>query len=385
MNMLRAASASLAAEVTAIARAGDTVYAGAADGRLFVSTGNGQTWRLSPQITSAGRIERIAVDPGYGPYAVAITSSTQRGRILRTVNGGLFWDDITANLPAGSVSGVAVDRATGAVYIASEDGVFMTYTDTLAAGMPTSWMLLREGSAIDVMLDAGGNRLFVASEGAGVFAATAPHRARDPRVVSAADRRLRAVAPGALLSVIGATVQTARAGDRPASVLASGDTSSEVQLPFELSGDGVLLSFESSSGRFQVGFPVLDAAPGIFVDREGTPLVMNAETGLVLDPSSPARSGMRLQILATGLGRVTPGWPTGLAAPLEDPPRVAAPVRVYLDREPLEVLRATLAPGYVGLYVVEVQLPSIVNRGVSELSVQAGATTSNRVRLFLEP
>jgi uncharacterized protein (TIGR03437 family) len=64
---------------------------------------------------------------------------------------------------------------------------------------------------------------------------------------------------------------------------------------------------------------------------------------------------------------------------------VAAPVRVYLDREPLEVLRATLAPGYVGLYVVEVQLPSIVNRGVSELSVQAGATTSNRVRLFLEP
>jgi hypothetical protein len=366
-QMRRAASLSLGAEVTAVARGGETLYAGLSDGKLFVSTTNGQNWRPSPETGLSARIERIAVDPAYGPYGVVITSSRQRSRILRTVNGGLFWDDITANLPAGYVSGVAVDRATGAVYVASQRGVFMTYTDTLAAGPATSWTLLREGSAVDVMLDPGGNRLYAAFEGAGVFAIMAPHRMRDPRVVSAADRKLRAVAPGALLSVIGANVQAARAGDQTASVLVSGDAASEVQLPFELRGDGVVLS------------------PGIFVDREGTPLVTNADTGLVLDPSTPARSGMRLQIMATGLGRVTPAWATGMAAPLEDPPRVATPVRAYLDREPLEVLRATLAPGYIGLYVVEVQLPAIVNRGAAELYIEAGGTSSNRVRLFLEP
>jgi uncharacterized protein (TIGR03437 family) len=279
---------------------------------------------------------------------------------------------------------VALDRETGAVYVASDRGVFMTYTDTVAAGLPRSWTLLREGRAVDVRLDAGGNQLFAAFESSGVFASMAPHRSRDPRVLSAADRKTRAVAPGALLSVIGAKVDSARAGEQPATVLVSNESASEVQLPFELPRDGVLLSFESAAGRFQVGLPVLDASPGIFVDRDGMPLVTNADTGLVLDGSAPARAGMRLQILATGLGRVVPSWPTGVAAPIEDPPKVAAPVRVYLDKEPLEVLRATLAPGYVGLYVVEAQLPSIVNRGVGELHIQAGDAVSNRVRMFLE-
>jgi uncharacterized protein (TIGR03437 family) len=130
--------------------------------------------------------------------------------------------------------------------------------------------------------------------------------------------------------------------------------------------------------------PVLDAAPAIFVDREGTPVVTNADTGLVLDAAAPARAGMRLQILATGLGRVVPAWAAGVPAPLDDPPRVEANVRVYIDREPVETVRATLAPGFVGLYVIEAQLPSIVNRGPAEMYIEAGGVTSNRVRLYLE-
>jgi uncharacterized protein (TIGR03437 family) len=380
-----AISASLRADVTAFARAGDTTYAGTSDGRLFVSTANIPGWRPSPDASASARIDRIVVDPSYGAFAVAITASRQRGRVLRTVNGGLFWDDLTANLPPGPVTGVAVDRSTGAVYIASKNGVFMTYTDTFAAGPAASWTLLHERPAVDVALDSGGNQLYVGFEGTGVMATMAPHRLRDPRVVSAADRKPRAVSPGALLSVIGARVQTGRAGDRPITVLSSGDAASEVQLPFELAGGGVLLSFESPAGRFQVGLPVLEASPGIFVDRDGTPLVTNADTGLVLDPVTPARSGMRLQILATGLGRVVPEWPAGVVAPIDDPPRVAAPIRVYLNREPLPVSRATLAPGYAGLYIVEVQLPSIVDRGAAELYLEAGRESSNRVRLFLEP
>ena len=115
------------------------------------------------------------------------------------------------------------------------------------------------------------------------------------------------------------------------------------------------------------------------------PLVLNAETGLVLDPGTPARSGTRLQILATGLGRVQPEWPTGLPAPIENAPRVVTPVQAYLEREPLEVTRATLAPGYVGMYLVEVQLPAIVNRGTAELYIEAQNHQSNRIRIYLEP
>jgi uncharacterized protein (TIGR03437 family) len=115
------------------------------------------------------------------------------------------------------------------------------------------------------------------------------------------------------------------------------------------------------------------------------PLIVNADTGLMLDAATPARSRTRLQIFATGLGKVKPDWPAGVPAPTNDPPNVIANVQVFLDREPLPVTRAMLAPGYVGLYLVEVQLPDIVNRGSAELFLEAAGHRSNQVRLFLEP
>ena len=63
-------------------------------------------------------------------------------------------------------------------------------------------------------------------------------------------------------------------------------------------------------------------------------MVLDADAGVLLDAMRPARSGSRIQILATGLGRVRPEWPTGLAAPLDNPPRVVADVRLYLDGSP---------------------------------------------------
>ena len=105
----------------------------------------------------------------------------------------------------------------------------------------------------------------------------------------------------------------------------------------------------------------------------------------VLDASSPARPNARVQILATGLGRVTPDWPAGVAAPLSSPPRVNASVHVWLDRAPVDVTEAVLAAGYAGMYVVEMRLPSIVNAGPAELYIDADGHGSNRVRIWVEP
>ena len=204
-------------------------------------------------------------------------------------------------------------------------------------------------------------------------------------MVSAADRVARAAAPGSLLSVIGARVRSARIGDRNAPVLAASDVESQIQVPFDASGTNVQLAAQTSAGNRQLGLTLLPVSPSIFVDPDGVALVMNADTGLVLDPAAPARSGARLQILATGLGLVQPAWPTGLAAPVENAPRVVSDVHAFLDREPLEVTRATLAPGYIGMYLVEVRLPAIVNRGTAEFYIEAQDQQSNRIRIFLEP
>jgi uncharacterized protein (TIGR03437 family) len=238
---------------------------------------------------------------------------------------------------------------------------------------------------MDVALDAAGNQLYALYEGYGVYAAPAPHRVRDPRAVSAADFAARPAAPGALLSILGANLRAAQAGNTSAPVLASGDGKTEIQVPFDVAGSTLPLVFDGVNGQATLGMPLRPTAPGIFVDRDGTPMLLDGDSGVLLDAMTPAHSNARVQILATGLGRVRPDWPAGMAAPADNPPRVIANVKAYLDREPVEVTRAVLAPGYVGFYLVEMQLPNIVNYGPAEVYIEADGQASNRVRLYIEP
>jgi uncharacterized protein (TIGR03437 family) len=373
------------AEITAVAAAGEAIYAGSADGRLWATTNGGRSWRTFAVPSNAGRIESIQIDAADSLWAVAAVAGRERGRVLRTANGGVFWDDLSEATQLPPVRGVAADRASGAVYAATARGLFMASGNSL----PVVWLPLTAGlpeaAAVDVKLDSGGNQLYVALDGYGIYAAIAPHRAPDPRVVSAADLKPRAAAPGALVTVIGRAVDSARAGDATAPVLASGAAQSQIQVPFEANGSRVDLSLSSTAGTTTHSLALQAVAPAIFVDTEGNPLIINGDTGMLLDAATPVRPATRLQIFATGLGRVRPEWPTGVVAPLQDAPRVAAPVSVFLEREPLEVTRATLAPGYVGFYLIEVQIPSVVNAGTAELYIESSGQQSNRVKLYVEP
>jgi uncharacterized protein (TIGR03437 family) len=377
-----AAAAATGVTISAVAASTSMRYAGSSDGRLLFSTDRGANWGLSGLIAGAGRVVRIRIDGDDANAAVAITQSRAAGRVLRTTTAGVFWEDLTGNLPVGvAVHGIVTDRASTAIYVATSRGVYLTYADASAG----SWTLLRAGSATDVALDAAGNQLFLAWDGAGIFAALAPHRLRDPRVVSAADRMTRAAAPGSLLSVIGVRARSASVGERNVPVLATTDGESQIQIPFDIALGAAQLSTATGTGARRLELSVNAVAPSIFIDRDGVPLVMNADTGLVLDPGTPARSGSRLQILATGLGRVRPDWPTGLPAPLDNPPAVLASTRAFLAGEPVEVTRATLAPGYIGMYLIEVQLPSLVDRGTVDFYIEAQGRESNRIRIELEP
>jgi uncharacterized protein (TIGR03437 family) len=384
----RALSQALGASITALAASGSYIYAGSADGRIWVSPDEGRTW-LEPRAGTGASVEAIWLDSGDPRRALAALASREGTRVLRTMNGGLFWDDLSGNLPAGAAHSVAADAATGAVYLAMDEGLFFAVTQLGAAAPAPVWApigaTLPRAAVMDVRLDAGGNQLYVAIDGYGVFASIAPHRLLALRAVSAADYSERAAAPGALLSILGGRVSSARAGERSVPVLATTDNESQIQVPFEVSGQALALGLELAGGRLTLGVPLRSVAPAVFVDRDGTPMVLDADRGILLDAMTPARSGARIQILATGLGRVQPEWPTGLAAPLESPPRVVAPVKVYLDRVPVEVTRATLAPGYIGFYLVEVQLPEIVNAGPAELYIEAGDQPSNRVSVHLLP
>lgn len=396
-NLKAALSRVLKRPVTAIATAEDYIYAGDSEGRLLVSADAGASWGAASRLGELGKVEAIWVDPsdprvaiaGLSARNTAAPNSVKPVYVLRTMNGGGFWDDMTANLPdAAAAHGVAADRASGAIYVATDAGIFFTATDLGSAGRSTNWTLLSgslpAAAATDVKLDAGGNQIYAALDGYGVYTAIAPHRLRDARVVSAADYSSKPAAPGALLSVLGARVESAKSDDDVvAPVLDASATASQIQVPFSAKGNTLSLSLDAAAGALTFQVPLRSVSPAIFVDPEGTPLIMDAASGVLLDASKPARAGARIQVLATGFGQVKPDWPAGLAAPLKDPPRVAAAVHAYLDGSPVQVTQASLAPGYIGFYLIEVQIPRITNTGATELYLEAEGQQSNRVRLYV--
>lgn len=384
-----------AAGITAFAlTASGLLYTGSANGTITVTSA---TSSLPTSTVNGGEVTRFWVDPTDSRIALAVLGGRPANAIpgvpaphvFHTVDGGANWDDITNDLPDAAVHGVTASRASGAIYVATDAGVFYTRSDVGVLSFHSSWQRLGglpQAAVADVRLDAGENQLWAAVDGFGVYSTLAPHRLGDPAVVSAADLIRRAAAPGSLLSVRGAKVSSASAGNLAAPVLATTDTESQIQIPFEVSGQALTLEYAPVSGRSVAALlPLADASPGILVGGDGTPMLVDATSGTMLDSSNPAHSRARIQILATGLGRVNPDWPAGKPAPADNPPQVVATVTAYLNRNPVTVTRATLLPGYTGVYMVEVEMPKLVNYGPAELSIEAGGNISNPVRVYIEP
>lgn len=374
----------LQANLSAATQSQAVVYAGNAAGQILVSRDNGATWNDSNPLADTS-ISRIWVDTDRPDVALAASGS----RLFRTVNGGLFWDEVTGTLAAGQIHGIAADRSAGVVYLATDRGVFSGNVALNDAGTGTgSWtsigLNLPPAPAWDIALSQD-NVLTVALDGYGVFESAAPHRSRSVRIVSGADLTDRPAAPGSLISVLGAKVQLVKNQGLSYPVLASSDQSSQLQVPFEASSGTWSLALEGANNRWTVPLTIKETAPAIFVDADGAPLILDAASGLVVDPKMAVYAGSTVQILATGLGKVTPDWATGVPAPVDSPPAVQGSVRVFLDGRPIEVTRAVLAPNYVGYYLVEFRIPAIVNRGANELRIVMNGEESNRVKLYLEP
>ncbi len=358
------------------------LYVGLEDGRIIVTSNNSLR---SVQQVSEKPIRRIWIDPRDPATALAISGD----HLFRTFNAGQFWDDITGSFAGGSLNGVAADTVSGSIYVGSDTGIYYGSFGFSPIGSVTEWKKVRaavpDRRATDVRLDAAANQLYVSLDGYGVFAARAPHRRQQPALINSADWTQRHAAPGTLMSIIGQSVSSVRSGDQSVPVLAADEDESQIQVPFEIQGDAFPLRMENSEGQWNLTVPLQETAPAIFIDQDSTPMVLNADSGVLLDAMNPIRSGSRIQILATGLGQVTPTWPTGLPAPLDNPPAVKATVHVFLDGQQLEATRATLAPGYVGFYLVEVEIPHLVNTGTAELYLEADGQQGNRVRVYIEP
>ena len=86
-----------------------------------------------------------------------------------------------------------------------------------------------------------------------------------------------------------------------------------------------------------------------------------------------------------------PGWallsppvPTGEAAPFTDLSWCTLPIKAVIDGVEAPVLFAGLAPGFVGVYQLNIQVPQLTP-GVHGLRIVLAGTSSNEVSLPVGP
>jgi uncharacterized protein (TIGR03437 family) len=138
--------------------------------------------------------------------------------------------------------------------------------------------------------------------------------------------------------------------------------------PFQGTNTAVITGF---APEFLLGPPALSYPTSLLAAHEDWSGLVSAQ--------NPARPGEVLHAYATGLGPTSPAVPYGEAAPGQEPfARLASPLVCTSgpSRTQVEILFAGLAPGLVGVYQVDWQVPSAAAAGDFGLSCATGVGSS---------
>jgi uncharacterized protein (TIGR03437 family) len=192
------------------------------------------------------------------------------------------------------------------------------------------------------------------------------------------------LAPGGLVSILGWNLDnaTVRVANRSWPVLYSGRTQLNAQVPFETQ-DRATLAITSRHGAATATVPVGISAPNIFLIADAgrqTAAAIHLD-GRLVSKRNPASPGEWISVYATGLGRVNGQIATGAPAPVTPLLETLSPVQAHLDGRAMDVSAACLAPGFVGLYQINIRVPGGLPPGTYPLQLRTGGQPGNLAML----
>ncbi len=155
----------------------------------------------------------------------------------------------------------------------------------------------------------------------------------------------------------------------PAPLLSVSDVNGQqqinLQVPFEASATADPLDVEVSQNgvsAWVIQMKTKSTAPGIFTVDGAYGAIQHSDYSLVT-PDSPSQQGEVVILYGTGMGWVTPAVPSGIPAPVAPLSVTRTTPTVTIGGNPAEVLFSGLAPGFAGLYQVNVRVPETVASG----------------------
>lgn len=162
------------------------------------------------------------------------------------------------------------------------------------------------------------------------------------------------------------------------------------QVPFDVPPGAaqITVSLDDAEGS-PLEVSVQLAGPGIFtrsLDGQGQGIFLLGSDFSLVTESSPARPGEVVLIYGTGLGGVVPSVPTGAAAPGDPLANVVVAVTAQVGGTDSKVSFAGLAPGFVGLYQLNVRIPPDTAPAPDiPVVISVGGVQSNSVTIPVAP
>ncbi len=158
-------------------------------------------------------------------------------------------------------------------------------------------------------------------------------------------------------------------------------TQINVQVPWELSGQTaaqIKVNIEPNLGNL-ITVPLVAYSPALF-EVNGIAAATNVTDGSVVTASNAAKRGQYISLYCNGLGPVTNQPATGdvaLANPLSTTPFPT----VTIGGQPATVQFSGLAPNFVGLYQVNVLVPSNIAAGSQPIALSIGGVAAPAVNI----
>ena len=116
-------------------------------------------------------------------------------------------------------------------------------------------------------------------------------------------------------------------------------------------------------------------------DFSSLPKIEIVDSTMALIASGAAKKGDVLVIYCAGLGLTDPPLADGAAAPYSPKARTRVAVQVTIGGVPAKINYSGLAPGYVGLYQVNAEIPSGAATGEQPLLLTTNGVNSNIVKI----
>jgi uncharacterized protein (TIGR03437 family) len=148
------------------------------------------------------------------------------------------------------------------------------------------------------------------------------------------------------------------------------------QVPFQVTaGSAQVIVKLGSNVVGSSSITVASVAPGLFLGSNGQAAALNQD-GSANGPGNPAAVGSVVAVFLTGLGPVNHAVATGAAASGNPLSNVSGNVSAVVGGVVAEALFAGLAPGFAGLYQVNIRVPQVAEGNLA-LVVSVGGVGSN--------